>query len=286
MKKIISVLILVAAVCMLCTGTAFAATTGADGQTFYIATDDITVYVRSTDGSYPPALIIPESYYFKVKSNGSEYTEIVYAKSDLYSGIQLFIKTTDFESKSDETSDPVTETNYYYEIKDPVPQPVNDDVYFLNPGTYSDEMKSKYVKIDKIIGTYQDSGNAYFTAIVTISDQKLVLMFRAIDSNRPSFTLSSIPLHEITIDRNNAENEGVISTPTDGTGETGQNNVIRNVMIAIICIMCVIVIFLIFRPTKNAKNRYEMDNRENADNGKYGDNNRRYDDERYDSGRR
>ena len=48
-------------------------------------------------------------------------------------------------------------------------------------------------------------------------------------------------------------------------------------MIAVICVMCVLVIFLIFRPTKNAKNRYEMENRErvddNYDNNGYGSRN-------------
>lgn len=285
MKKIISVLILVAAVCILCTGTAFAATTGADGQTFYIATDDITVYVRSTDGIYQPAFIIPESYYFRTLSQDGEYVSIVYNNNIDYS-ISLYVRSSDMQSSATVTKDNVTDSNAGYKLND-LQITNKSEILFYAPGNL-DKHVATYdfvTEYNSFLGIYQSGNTVYFTEIVTAPTYK-VLMFEAKDTNYMSFNRSSIPLHEITIDRNNAENEGVISTPTDGTGETGQNNVIRNVMIAIICIMCVIVIFLIFRPTKNAKNRYEMDNRENADNGKYGDNNRRYDDERYDSGRR
>lgn len=273
MKKIITVLILIAAICLLSAGTVFADTS--TSQTFYIANENITVYVVSNN-AYQPAFVIPKSYYFRTLSANGEYTAIVYNKNTDNS-VSLYVTTSDLNSKASVTKDNVNDDNAYYgiAIANAKPNETTEDgkdVWFYNPGTLTQESKSSYTTINNILGAYQYGNTSYFSAIVTVSSQTKVLLYKAIDTNNPSFTLASIPLHQITIDRNNAQNEGAVTTPDDGNSGSTQNNVIRNVMIAVICILCVLVIFLIFRPTKNAKNRYEMENRENAEDNRYDNN--------------
>lgn len=268
MKKIFTVCILIAAVCLLSAGTVFA-DTQSSGQTFYIANENITVYTSTSGASPQPAFIIPKSYYFRTLQTSGEYTSIVYNKNTDYS-VSLYVLTADLESKAKVTTDSVTDDNAYYNI--PTADVVlnnKDTTLFYKPGNLNEyDTKGEYVtEIKRILGVYQYGNTVYFTSIVNSTNK--VLLFKAVDTNRTDFSLASIPLHQITIDRNNAANEGVISTPGEGNSDATQNNVIRNVMIAIICIMCVLVIFLIFRPTKNAKNRYELENRENAENNRY-----------------
>lgn len=269
MKKILTVLILIAAICLLSAGTVFADTS--TSQTFYIANENITVYVVSNN-AYQPAFVIPKSYYFRTLSANGEYTAIVYNKNTDNS-VSLYVTTADLNSKASVTKDNVNDDNAYYGIAIANAKPQDTgEVMFYNPGTLTEEIKSSYVTVNKVLGVYQYDNTTYFSAIVTAGSQTKVLLYKAIDTNNPSFTLASIPLHQITIDRNNAQNEGAITTPDDGNSGSTQNNVIRNVMIAVICILCVLVIFLIFRPTKNAKNRYEMENRENAEDNRYDNN--------------
>lgn len=269
MKKILTVLILIAAICLLSAGTVFADTS--TSQTFYIANENITVYVVSNN-AYQPAFVIPKSYYFRTLSANGEYTAIVYNKNTDNS-VSLYVTTSDLNSKASVTKDNVNDDNAYYGIAIANAKPQDTgEVMFYNPGTLTEEIKSSYVTVNKVLGVYQYDNTTYFSAIVTAGSQTKVLLYKAIDTNNPSFTLASIPLHQITIDRNNAQNEGAITTPDDGNSGSTQNNVIRNVMIAVICILCVLVIFLIFRPTKNAKNRYEMENRENAEDNRYDNN--------------
>lgn len=269
MKKILTVLILIAAICLLSAGTVFADTS--TSQTFYIANENITVYVVSNN-AYQPAFVIPKSYYFRTLSANGEYTAIVYNKNTDNS-VSLYVTTADLNSKASVTKDNVNDDNAYYGIAIANAKPQDTgEVMFYNPGTLTGEIKSSYVTVNKVLGVYQYDNTTYFSAIVTAGSQTKVLLYKAIDTNNPSFTLASIPLHQITIDRNNAQNEGAVTTPDDGNSGSTQNNVIRNVMIAVICILCVLVIFLIFRPTKNAKNRYEMENRENAEDNRYDNN--------------
>lgn len=269
MKKILTVLILIAAICLLSAGTVFADTS--TSQTFYIANENITVYVVSNN-AYQPAFVIPKSYYFRTLSANGEYTAIVYNKNTDNS-VSLYVTTADLNSKASVTKDNVNDDIAYYGIAIANAKPQDTgEVMFYNPGTLTEEIKSSYVTVNKVLGVYQYDNTTYFSAIVTAGSQTKVLLYKAIDTNNPSFTLASIPLHQITIDRNNAQNEGAITTPNDGNSGSTQNNVIRNVMIAVICILCVLVIFLIFRPTKNAKNRYEMENRENAEDNRYDNN--------------
>lgn len=269
MKKILTVLILIAAICLLSAGTVFADTS--TSQTFYIANENITVYVVSNN-AYQPAFVIPKSYYFRTLSANGEYTAIVYNKNTDNS-VSLYVTTADLNSKASVTKDNVNDDNAYYGIAIANAKPQDTgEVMFYNPGTLTEEIKSSYVTVNKVLGVYQYDNTTYFSAIVTAGSQTKVLLYKAIDTNNPSFTLASIPLHQITIDRNNAQNEGAVTTPDDGNSGSTQNNVIRNVMIAVICILCVLVIFLIFRPTKNAKNRYEMENRENAEDNRYDNN--------------
>lgn len=269
MKKILTVLILIAAICLLSAGTVFADTS--TSQTFYIANENITVYVVSNN-AYQPAFVIPKSYYFRTLSANGEYTAIVYNKNTDNS-VSLYVTTADLNSKASVTKDNVNDDNAYYGIAIANAKPQDTgEVMFHNPGTLTEEIKSSYVTVNKVLGVYQYDNTTYFSAIVTAGSQTKVLLYKAIDTNNPSFTLASIPLHQITIDRNNAQNEGAVTTPDDGNSGSTQNNVIRNVMIAVICILCVLVIFLIFRPTKNAKNRYEMENRENAEDNRYDNN--------------
>ena len=276
MKKIITVCLLLLTVCLLTTGIAVADTlTG--GQTFYISNENITVYVVSSN-AYQPAFVIPKSYYFRTLSVSGEYTSIVYNKNTDSPTVSLYVLTSDLNSKASTTKDDVTDDNSYYNIAVANAKPQDDvEIWFYNPGTLSEEIKSTYVTINKVLGAYQYDKTTYFSALVTVGSQTKVLLYIATDTNNPTFTLASIPLHQITIDKNNAANEGVISTPGNGNNDITGNNVIRNVMIAVICVMCVLVIFLIFRPTKNAKNRYEMENRErvddNYDNNGYGSRN-------------
>ena len=271
MKKILTVCILIAAVFLLATGTVFA-DTQSGGQTYYIANENITVYTSPDEGAYKPAFIIPKSYYFQTLQTEGNYVSICYNLNDEYS-VDLYILKSDFNSKASVSKDDLTNYVPYYNIELLSAKPQDDvkDVYLYNPGTLTPEIKTIYANIERILGVYLDTkeNSVYFTAIVKISDITRVLLYKAIDTNNPSFNLSSITLHQITVEKNNAENEGVISTPGDGNADVGGNNVIRNVMIAVICIMCVLVIFLIFRPTKNAKNRYEMENRENAERDRY-----------------
>ena len=272
MKKIITVTILILAVCLLCAGTAFADTTS--GQTFYIASKDLTVYVYDS-GVPQPAFVIPESYYFRVLSTDSSYSEISYAKSDLYTGIKLYVSNNDLGQYAKVTDDKVTDDNAYYNIPVANATPINKDVWLCTPGTLSNESKYSYATINSVLGAYQSGTTTYFAAIVEISEQKSVLLYKAVDTNNADFRIDSIPLHQITVDRNEQQNQGIISTPGSGNTDVTKNNVIRNVMIAVICVLCVLVIFLIFRPTKNAKNRYELENRERAQGGynnpRYGD---------------
>ena len=264
MKKLITVCLLILTVCLLMTGVAVADTsTGA--QTFYIANENITVYVVSSN-AYQPAFVIPKSYYFRTLSVSGEYTSIVYGKNTDTPAVSLYVLNSDLGSKASATTDDVTDDTAYYNIAVANARPIEGvEVMFYNPGTLDEEIKSTYVTVNKVLGVYQYDKTTYFSAIVTVSSQTKVLLYKATDTNNPTFTLASIPLHRITVDRNNAANEGVISTPGTGNTDVTGNNVIRNVMIAVICVMCVLVIFLIFRPTKNAKNRYELENRERAD---------------------
>ena len=264
MKKLITVCLLILTVCLLMTGVAVADTsTGA--QTFYIANENITVYVVSSN-AYQPAFVIPKSYYFRTLSVSGEYTSIVYGKNTDTPAVSLYVLNSDLGSKASATTDDVTDDTAYYNIAVANARPIEGvEVMFYNPGTLDEEIKSTYVTVNKVLGVYQYDKMTYFSAIVTVSSQTKVLLYKATDTNNPTFTLASIPLHQITVDRNNEANEGVISTPGTGNTDVTGNNVIRNVMIAVICVMCVLVIFLIFRPTKNAKNRYELENRERAD---------------------
>ncbi len=264
MKKLITVCLLILTVCLLMTGVAVADTsTGA--QTFYIANENIPVYVVSSN-AYQPAFVIPKSYYFRTLSVSGEYTSIVYGKNTDTPAVSLYVLNSDLGSKASATTDDVTDDTAYYNIAVANARPIEGvEVMFYNPGTLDEEIKSTYVTVNKVLGVYQYDKTTYFSAIVTVSSQTKVLLYKATDTNNPTFTLASIPLHRITVDRNNAANEGVISTPGTGNTDVTGNNVIRNVMIAVICVMCVLVIFLIFRPTKNAKNRYELENRERAD---------------------
>lgn len=235
------------------------------------------MYVVSSN-AYQPAFVIPKSYYFRTLSVSGEYTSIVYNKNTDSPTVSLYVLTSDLNSKASTTKDDVTDDNSYFNIAVANARPQDDvEIWFYNPGTLSQESKSTYVTINKVLGAYLYDNTTYFSAIVTVSSQTKVLLYKATDTNNPTFTLASIPLHQITIDKNNAANEGVISTPGNGNNDVTGNNVIRNVMIAVICVMCVLVIFLIFRPTKNAKNRYEMENRErvddNYDNNGYGSRN-------------
>lgn len=271
MKKLIAVCLLILTVCLLSTGVAVADTsTGA--QTFYIANENITVYVVSSN-AYQPAFVIPKSYYFRTLSVNGEYTSIVYGKNTDSPAVSLYVLNSDLSSKASATTDDVTDDTAYYNIAVANARPNEGvELWFYNPGILTQESKSTYTTVNKVLGVYQYDKTTYFAAITTVSTQTKVLLYKASDTNNPTFTLASIPLHQITIDRNNAENEGVISTPGSGNADATGNNVIRNVMIAVICVMCVLVIFLIFRPTKNAKNRYELENRERYDDN-YDDNN-------------
>lgn len=264
MKKILTVCILIAALCLLTTGTVYA-DTQSGGQTYYIANENITVYTASGGNSYQPAFIIPKSYYFRTLSADGDYTLISYNGNTDYS-IRLAVSNSDLTSKASVTKDEVTDSNAGYKIIDLTLNDKNT-THFYAPGDLTTHAATgDFVsQIDTVLGVYQASSNTVYFALIVSAPSYKVLLVKAEDTNKMSFNLSNIPLHQITIDRNNAQNEGVISTPGEGNADTTGNNVIRNVMIAVICIMCVLVIFLIFRPTKNAKNRYEMENRENAE---------------------
>lgn len=264
MKKLIAVCLLILTVCLLSTGVA-AADTSTGAQTFYIANENITVYVVSSN-AYQPAFVIPKSYYFRTLSASGDYTSIVYNRNTDYS-ISLYVLTSELESKAAVTTDSVTDDTAYYNIPTSnVQLNEKDNTPMYIPGKLEIQTTTSYfVTLNRILGAYQSNGCVYYTAVATSNNQYLVVMFKAADTNNATFSLASIPLHQITIDRNNAENEGVISTPDSGNTDATGNNVIRNVMIAVICVMCVLVIFLIFRPTKNAKNRYELENRERYD---------------------
>lgn len=270
MKKIITVTILILAVCLLCAGTAFADTTS--GQTFYIASKDLTVYVYDS-GVPQPAFVIPESYYFRVLSTDSSYNEISYAKSDLYTGIKLYVSNSDLGQYAKVTDDKVTDDNAFFDLSFTIEQ---TPALFYKPGNLvSSSTTSEFVILRNFLGVYQYGNSTYFATVVESNSNFSVMLINAIDTSKMSFTLAQIPLHKNTIDRNEQQNQGIISTPGDGNTDVTKNNVIRNVMIAVICVLCVLVIFLIFRPTKNAKNRYELENRERAQGGyndpRYGD---------------
>lgn len=273
MKKIITVCLLLLTVCLLTTGIA-AADTFTGGQTFYIANENITVYVN-TDGTPQPAFIIPKSYYFRTLQNNGEYTSIVYNNTDPAYSFVLYIKTSDLETKSSITEDKVTDKEAFFDLSFTIE---NTAAPYYKPGNFSSSpTTSEFVKYCDFLGVYQFDGVVYFAVVVESTSNYSVMLIKASDTSKTTFSLASIPLHQITIDKNNAANEGVISTPGNGNNDITGNNVIRNVMIAVICVMCVLVIFLIFRPTKNAKNRYEMENRErvddNYDNNGYGSRN-------------
>ena len=280
MKKIALICLLIIAVCLLSAGTAFADTQASGGQTFYIANENLTVYVASGEG-YQAAFVIPKTYYFRTLSNNGNYTSIVYNKNTDY-GISLYVMTSDLENKAAVTKDAVTDEKAYYNIPvaDVVLSDKNSTNFYKPDNLIEYNTKGENIsEIRRILGVYQYGNEVYFSAVVNVNSTNKLMLFKATETNRADFTLASIPLHEITIDKNNAQNEGVISTPGGSNTDVTGNNVIRNVMIAVICILCVLVVFLIFRPTKNAKNRYEMDNRENADRG-YDDYDPRYGDRR------
>ena len=264
MKKIVTVCILILTICLLCAGTVFADTQTNDGQTFYIAKEDITVYVYS-DGAPKPGFIIPKTYYFRTLSNNGDYTSIAYNNTNSAYSVSLYLKTSDIASKAAVTTDSVTDETAYFDLTFTVE---NKTALYYKPGNLdSSPTTGEYVIMRDFLGVYQYGNSVYFATVVESNSNFSVMLVNAADTSKMSFTLAQIPLHQNTIDRNNAENEGVISTPGEGNTDATKNNVIRNVMIAVICIMCVLVIFLIFRPTKNAKNRYELDNRENAERG-------------------
>lgn len=269
MKKILTVCILIFAVFLLAGGTVFADTQSGGNQTYYIANENITVYTSPDGGAYQPAFVIPKSYYFRALATSGDYTLISYNGNGDYS-ITLAVLTSDMNAKASASKDEVTDSTAGYKIID-LTLTNKQTTYFYAPGNLETHVATgDFVsQIDTVLGVYQASNNKmYFTVIASAPSYK-VLLVEASATNKAAFTMASIPLHQITVEKNNAENEGVISTPGEGNTDVGGNNVIRNVMIAVICIMCVLVIFLIFRPTKNAKNRYEMENRENADPDRY-----------------
>lgn len=268
MKKILTVCILIAAIFLLATGTVFA-DTQSGGQTYYIANENITVYTSADGGAYQPALVIPKSYYFRTLATSGDYTLIAYNGNADYS-ITLAVMTSDLSAKASVSKDNVTDSTAGYKIKD-LTLTNKKTAKFYTPGDLETHaIIGEYVsQIDAVLGVYLASDNNIYFALIASAPSYKVFLVDASETNKSAFTLSSIPLHQITVDKNNAENEGVISTPGEGNTDVGSNNVIRNVMIAVICIMCVLVIFLIFRPTKNAKNRYEMENREKADSDRY-----------------
>lgn len=268
MKKILTVCILIAAVFLLATGTVFA-DTQSGGQTYYIANENITVYTSPDGGAYQPAFIIPQSYYFRTLATSGEYTLISYNGNADYS-ITLAVLTSDLNAKASVSNDDVTDSTAGYKIIDLTLNNKQTTLFYAPGNLETHAATGDFVtQIDSVLGVYRASNNKIYFALIASAPYYKVLLVEASATNKAAFTMSSIPLHQITVEKNNAENEGVISTPGDGNADVGGNNVIRNVMIAVICIMCVLVIFLIFRPTKNAKNRYEMENRENAERDRY-----------------
>ncbi len=273
MKKIFTVTVLMIVVCLLCAGTAFADTSSGSGQTYYIANENITAYVY-TDGVPQPAFIIPKSYYFRTVNINGEYTSVVYNNLDQTYAVTVYLKTSDVSSKASVTDDSVTDENAFFDLSFTLK---NEAAPYYKPGNLTTSpTTAEFVDLRDFLGVYQSDNVVYFACVVESRTGFSVMLVKAEDTSLMSYNVSTIPLHQNTIDKNNAANEGIISTPGEGNADVTGNNVIRNVMIAVICVMCVLVIFLIFRPTKNAKNRYEMDNRENAENGR----NDGYDDRR------
>lgn len=264
MKKIALICILILTICLLCSSFAFAETP--TQQTFYIANENVNVYA-SINNSWYQSLIIPKSYYFRVLTQGPEYSEIVYNKNTDY-GVKLYVKTSDINSKCSVTKDEVSDDTAFYSIPD-----VNitaENPYFYTPDNMNEGFRFRNYKVERVLGVMTYNNQIFFAGLQSEDSVFGIYMFKATDTNKTDFSLAAIPLHPNTVANNNNQGDDIISTPSDDVTNPVQNNVIRNIMIAVICVLCVLVIFLIFRPTKNAKNRYEMDARENPD--------RRYDD--------
>lgn len=251
MKKITIAVLLLSIIITLCAEVTFAQE---GDSTYYIANEDVTVYYYQ-DSKYTPFFTIKQSYYFRIKNSVGDYTSIVYNNNEKYN-FQLYVLTSDINSLCSNTDDEVTDSTAYYNIADlSLPSPI------YTGGTPNISIS----EIEHTFGAITTQGKTMFATLVKIGEDIYPLMIDCADTSKPEFSLNTVPLHPITVEKNEQSQGDIISTPSDDLTPTAQNNLIRNIMIAIICVLCVIVIFLIFKPTKNAKNRYEMDSREQDD---------------------